>query len=102
MRISMHSLRYIEDTYEAACDTIHPCYEAVRFDFDSTQCDSMQWEKYDRIYFFGSDRQQIINVLVFWLLTPWGLFQKTRLSNRPGLFQLVWLAVKWFGSIKQI
>ncbi len=37
-------------------DTIHPYYDAVRFDFDS-----IQWKKYDRFYFFGSDRQQIIN-----------------------------------------
>ncbi len=36
-------------------------YDAVGFDFDSTQCDSMQWKKYDHFYFFGSDRQQIIN-----------------------------------------
>ncbi len=48
------------------CDTIHPCYDAVRFDFESIQhnairCNTMQWKKYDRFYFFGSDRQQIIN-----------------------------------------
>ncbi len=39
---------------------------------------------------------------IFWLLTPCGLFHKTSLPNRPGLFQLVRLIVKWFGSIKQI
>ncbi len=39
---------------------------------------------------------------IFWLLTPWDLFHKTSFPNRPGLFQLVWLIVKWFGSIKQI
>ncbi len=37
----MHSLRYIEDTYEAG--TIHPYYDAMRFNFDSTQWDSMQY-----------------------------------------------------------
>ncbi len=62
-------MRYIDDTYEAASDTMR--YDsaplrcsAIRFRFDSTQCDSMQYdamEKYDHFYFFGSDRQQIIN-----------------------------------------
>ncbi len=28
----------------------------------------------------------------------WGLFHKTSLPNKPGLFQLVWLFVSWFGS----
>ncbi len=28
----------------------------------------------------------------------WGLFHKTSLPNKPGLFQLVWLIVWWFGS----
>ncbi len=62
---------YTEDTYEAAsdamrCDTIHLYYDAVQFDFDSIQhnviwCNTMQWKKYERFYFFGSDRQQIMN-----------------------------------------
>ncbi len=48
------------------CDTIHLYYDAVRFDFDSIQhnairCNTMQLKKYDRFYFFGSDRQQITN-----------------------------------------
>ncbi len=58
---------YIEDSYEAASDamfyTIYPYYDAVWFDFDLTQCDSMQWKKYDCFYFFGSEKQQIINWL---------------------------------------
>ncbi len=36
----------------------HPCYEAVRSISIQHNANSMQWEKYDRIYFFGSDRQQ--------------------------------------------
>lgn len=28
----------------------------------------------------------------------WGLFHKTSLPNKTGLFQLVWLIVTWFGS----
>ncbi len=48
------------------CDTIHTYYDAVRFEFDSIQHNaiSMQYDpikKFDRFYFFGSDRQQIIN-----------------------------------------
>ncbi len=35
---------------------------------------------------------------IFWLLTPWDLFHKASLPNRPGLFQLVWLIVKWFNK----
>lgn len=57
------------------CDTIHPYY-AVWSDFGSIQhnviqCNMMQWEKNDAMqfnivqivcfYFFGPDRQQIIN-----------------------------------------
>ncbi len=104
IRISMHSqptIRYIKYTYEAASDAIHLCYEAVRFDHDSIQHNVIRCNEKNMIT-FHTDRQQIINQLVFWLLTPRGLFQKTRLSNKPGLFQLVWLTVKWFGSIKQI
>ncbi len=57
IRISLHSQRY--DTLKIQkkqlpmwCDTIHPCYDAVRFDFDSIQhngiwCNTMQWKEYD-------------------------------------------------------
>ncbi len=46
------------------CDTIHPYYDAVRFDsiqHNAIQCNTMQWKKYKRFYFFGSDKQQIIS-----------------------------------------
>ncbi len=49
------TIRYIEDAYEGACDTIHPYYNAVRYD---------AMEKIWSLYFFSSDRQQIINELV--------------------------------------
>ncbi len=57
----MRSQLYIKYSYETASDAIRliPFYNAVRSDFDS-----MQLEKYDHIYLFGSDRQQIINELV--------------------------------------
>ncbi len=40
------------------CNTIHPYYNAVRFDFDSIQHNAirhntMQLKKYDHFYFFG-------------------------------------------------
>ncbi len=67
IRISMHTQRY--DTLKIYMkqlamryDMIHPYYDAVRFDlirFNKMRFDAM--EKYDRFYFFGSDRQQIIN-----------------------------------------
>ncbi len=76
------AIRYIEDTYEAACnamryDTIHPYYDAVRFDFDSIQhnairCNTekyMQWKKYGRFYFFE------INILWKWFII-YGKFRK--------------------------
>ncbi len=68
------------------CDTIHPYYDAVWFD-----------------WLIGKNRYTTNNKLtcIFWLLTPRS-FHKTRLPNRPGLFHLVWLTVKWFGSIKKI
>ncbi len=92
IHISMHSQRY--DALK-----IHMKPLAMRCDstllrcsrFHSTQCDSMQWKKYERFYFFGSDRQQIINCLMFILASKKrlrGLFHKTRLPNRPGLFHL--------------
>ncbi len=71
IHISMHSQRY--DTLKIhmkqlamRCDTIHLYYDAVWFDFNSIQhnairCNTIQLKKYDRFYFFGSDRQQIIN-----------------------------------------
>ncbi len=45
------------------CDTIYPNYDAVRLDFDSFQhnairCNTMQWKKYGRFFFFGSDKQK--------------------------------------------
>ncbi len=47
IRISMHSQRY--DTLKIhmkqlaiRCDTIHPYYDAVRFDFDSMQYDPLE------------------------------------------------------------
>ncbi len=58
------------------CNTIHPYYDAMRSDFDSIkhnaiQCNMMQRKKNDAMqfniiqivcfYFFGSDRQQIVN-----------------------------------------
>ncbi len=57
-------IRYVEDAYEEASDAMRydsPLLRcsAIRFQFDSVQYDAM--EKYDRFYFFGSDRQQIIN-----------------------------------------
>ncbi len=46
------------------CDTIHPYYDAVRFDsiqHNAIQCNTMQWKKYECFYLFGSDKQQIIS-----------------------------------------
>ncbi len=72
-------MRYINDTYEAATAVMRydsPLLRcsAIRFQFDSTLCDSMQYDAMKknyamqfnmvqivRFYFFGSDRQQIIN-----------------------------------------
>ncbi len=64
IRISMHSQRNIEDTYEAASDAIR--FTPITMQCDSIQhnairCNTMQLKKYDRFYFFGSDRQQIMN-----------------------------------------
>ncbi len=53
-----------------------PFYDAVRFDFDSTQCKNM-------IAFIS-----LVQTDSNYKLTR-GLFHKTRLPNRPGLFQLV-------------
>ncbi len=39
-------------------------------------------------------------VVVF--LGTMGLFHETSLPNKPGLFQLVWFIVTWFGFRKQI
>ncbi len=41
-------------------ETLYPYCDAVRFDFDSILfnvmiVDAIQWKKYDRFYFFGSD-----------------------------------------------
>ncbi len=52
----MHSQRY--DTYEAASDTIHPYYDSIQH--NAIRCNG----KNDFYYFFGSDRQQIINELM--------------------------------------
>ncbi len=42
-----------------------PHYDAVWFNFDLIQCDSMQYDAMEKnmigFYFFGSDRQQILN-----------------------------------------
>ncbi len=109
IRISMHSQRYdtlkIHMTQLAMqCDTIHPYYDAVQF--DSTQCDSMQWKKIWLLLFIWfrltANHKLTVIECVFWLLMSRGLFHKTSLLNRPGLFRVVWLIVKWFGSIKQI
>ncbi len=50
------------------CDMIHPYYDAVWSDFDSIRFNKMRFDaircnekKYNPFYFFGSDRQQIIN-----------------------------------------
>ncbi len=79
IRISMYSLRYIKGTYEAATNVMR--YDspllwcnAIWFWLDSTQCDSMQYDTMEKklcqqfnivqivcFYFFGSDRQQIVN-----------------------------------------
>ncbi len=115
IRISMHSQRY--DTLKIhmkqllmRCNMIHSYYDAVRSDYDSIWFNTMRFgaircngKKYDWFYFFCF-RQTAKHKLtcVFWLLTPWGPFHKTSLPNKPCLFQLVWLIVKWFGSIKQI
>ncbi len=53
IRISMHSLRYIEDTFEAASDTIHPYYDAVRFDFDSIQHNAIRCNGKNMIAFIS-------------------------------------------------
>ncbi len=75
------------------CDTIHPLRcSAIQIRFDSTQCDSicnmMQWINMITLFLF-SDRQQNHN---YCLLTSKkrlrGLFHKTSLPNRPGLYQL--------------
>ncbi len=42
------------------CDTIHPYYDAVQFDFNTMRFDGIK-KKYDCFYLFGSDWQQIIN-----------------------------------------
>ncbi len=68
--ISMHSLRYIEDTYEAASDTIHPYYDAVRFNFNSTQCDSMQWKKYAFLFLWFRQTANQKLIVSSDLLTP--------------------------------
>ncbi len=101
--LSMHSQRYNTfkiDMKQLAmrCNTIHPYYDAVEFDFDPIQHDSMQCDtikKYINFLFFGSVRQRIINERMCLFI------HKTSLQNRPGLLQLVWLIVKLFGSIKQ-
>ncbi len=83
-------------------------YNAVRFDFDSIRFNTMRFDAIrcngkNMITFISlvqTDSKSWINLCVFWLLTPRGLFHKTSLPNRPGLFQLDWLTVKWFGSHK--
>ncbi len=107
IHISMHSQWY--DTLK-----IHMKQLVMRFDSPVTmQCDSISIRfntmRFDAMEKFGSllflwFRQTANHKLtyVFWLLMPRGLFHKTSLPNRPGLFHLVWLTVKWFGSIKQI
>ncbi len=65
-RISMHSQRY--DTLKIHMRELAIRFTpvTVQFDFDSIQhnvipCNTMQWKKYDCIYFYGSDRERIIN-----------------------------------------
>ncbi len=95
IRISMHSQQY--DTLKIHMkqlamryDTIHPYYDAVRFDTIQhnaiLRCNGKNMNAF--IYLV----QQTANhklTCVFCLLTPLGLFHKTSLPNRPGLFQLV-------------
>ncbi len=62
--ISMYSQRY--DTLKIHMKELAIRFTFITMQFDSIQlnaiwCNTMQWEKYDRFYFFGSDRQQIIN-----------------------------------------
>ncbi len=74
IRISMHSQRYdalkLHKWSSLRCDTIHPYYDAVRFDFDSIlfnvmrfdaiQCNGKIWS-----LLFLWFRQQIINQLTW-------------------------------------
>ncbi len=55
--ISMDSQQY--DTYEAVSDAIR--FDSPLLRCKAIRCNTMQWKKYDHFYFFGSDRQQIIN-----------------------------------------
>ncbi len=108
IRISMHSQRNIEDTYEAASDAMRydsPLLRCSAIRFNTMRFDAIRCNWKNMIAFISlvqTDSKSWIKLCVFWLLTPRGLFHKTSLPNRPGLFQLVWLAVKLFGSIKQI
>ncbi len=48
---------------------------------------------------FSSNQLQITPVWKFLVIL--GRFHKTSLPNKPGLFQLFWLIVTWFGFRKQ-
>ncbi len=61
IRILMHTQRYTEETYEAASDVMRNNSHLLQCSAILIRFDTMQWKKYDRFYFFGSDRQQIIN-----------------------------------------
>ncbi len=81
IHISMHSQRY--DTYEAASDTFHPCYDAISISiqFDLIQCDSMQWKKILILFLWLRQTANHKLTCVFWLLTPRGPFHKKRLIS---------------------
>ncbi len=97
--ISVHSQWY--DTLkihmkqlEMRCDSPLLQCSAIRFRLNSIQFDSMQWKKYNHFYIFGSDRQQIINLLMFLLVSekrPWGMFHKIRLISVSLIpCQIIW------------
>ncbi len=99
IRISVHSQRY--DTLNIYmkqltkwCDSRLLRCSAIRFWLNSIQCNSMQWKKYNHFYLFGSDRQQIINLLMFLLVSekrPWGLFHKISLISVSLIpCQIIW------------
>ncbi len=80
IRISMHSQRY--DTLKIHMKQVPMQCDPISIRFNTMRFDAMQ--------------------KIWSLLMPRGLFHKTSLPNKPGLFQLVWLIVKLFGSIQQM
>ncbi len=105
IRISMHSQRYNTLKIQMKplamqCDAIQFTPITMQWDSISIRFDTMRFDAMEKnmiILFYLVQTDWIFYLCVFWLLTPRGLFHKTSLPNRPGLFQLVWLSVKWFG-----